>query len=186
MTMEESNGQKAEKHRNAEQQLATAMEICELVAQGYTLKSACESKAVTDRTFRRWRSELSAVSAAYKRAMDEYEQGLQDRLKRKAELGLEKLVEGYTWERKRATYKPDPKNPGQGKLVEEQIETRDVRPNAAAVFFVLTNTNPLQWRHRQDVRQLNVNQVDDGVDLSKLSPEELEAYEQLLLKAAGG
>lgn len=174
------------KHGTLEEKMEVTSEICEYVEQGYTLESACKAAGITGRTFRTWRTEISAISDSYEIARAKWKEAQRADLQQKAEQGLEKLLTGYTLRSVR--YKPSTGPNGEVQTgAPVYVDTKEVGPHPAAVFFMLTNGDPASWKHRQDVRTTHLGGMPTGdLDLTNLSDEELEQYEALISKAQGG
>lgn len=142
-----------------EDKVRLAESICSLYeSQGCTLESACQSVGISDRLFRYWAASNSEISDLYKKAKAKSIEIYWDRLRDKAQTGLELLVEGTTY-----TERKEESGVGATGVISKTTETEvRVLPNPTSVIFALKGEFPDRFSDRSKV-QSTVNLVD-GLD----------------------
>lgn len=133
-----------QKHHSPAERLAVASAICDLYATDQnTIESCCEFNGISYRTFHEWVSEVEEVEELYKKAKAEAVDAKRGRLKQKALTALERHLE--------VTESEEIIN--DGKTITTKV--KKVLPNITAVIFTLKNTDPDNWKEKQDI---DVNQ----------------------------
>lgn len=114
--------------------------------EGLTLSQIAHNIGVADSTFRRWRDEHEAISAAIKRGNAPVDFEVENALLKSA-LGHTKTI------RKPIKVKIEKQKVGEGKIVEEHIEYVEeeiyIPPQVVAQIFWLKNRKPDKWRDKQ-------------------------------------
>ena len=111
----------------------------------YKVEEICEIVKISKDTYYRWLNENPDFSDALKKAETKFLQ----KIKANARKSLNKLVEGYEYEEKSTTYIDD--GSGKQKIKETKTVKKHVSPNAVSVIFALKNTNPEDFKDRQEV-----------------------------------
>lgn len=133
-----------QKHHTPEERLEVATAICELYGTDqYTIESCCENEGIAVRTFTDWVNEVAEVAELYKKAKGEAQDAKRGRLKNKALTALERHLD--------VTESEEIINDGRTVTT----KTKKVLPNITAVIFTLKNTDPDNWKEKQDI---DVNQ----------------------------
>lgn len=152
------------KKMSRKQRLKKAEKICSVYATGeYSVKASSEANGVSERTFHAWVKKHDEIAALYAAAQRMAEKKYLKRLKHKAKTALEKRVEGYTikLQKQKWEYTFDRQ---QGKnvrrLVATEVAEKEVLPNMSAIIFALKNTDPDNFKDKQEVK---VEQVNTGV-----------------------
>lgn len=166
-------GERAPQH-SKEEKIELAMAVCALYeSQGCTLESACKSVGMSDRLFRYWVATVSEVSELYKKAKTKSVEIYWDRLRDKAQDGLEKLVSGFD---ERQTVVEDVYwqgvaciDPETGKTAKKTKETKaHVAPNVGAVIFALKGEYPDRFADRAKTQStINVIEGLNEIPLEK-------------------
>lgn len=150
------------------EKIALATKICDLYREDtITIVSCCEAFNVSPRTFHYWTKEVTEVADIYKKAKQGQDTVYLDRIKTKARTNLEKLIEGYevTEHREETDFK------GAKRTVDI---TKQIQPSATAVIFALTNTDPDNFKHRQDVKHSGKIEGDGKTYVFKVGNMEIE------------
>lgn len=126
-----------------------------LARDGLSLSQIAHNIGVADSTFRKWRDEHEAISAAIKRGNAPVDLEVENAMLKSA-LGHKETV------RKAIKVKTEKQKVGEGKIVEEHIEYVDeevyIPPQVIAQIFWLKNRRPDKWKEKQAI----------GVDTSAL------------------
>ncbi len=155
-------GQKAPQHSHSEK-IQLAMAVCALYeSQGCTLQSACDSVGVSDRVFRYWVSTIAEVAEIYKKAKERSVEIYWDRLRDKAQDGLERLVNGTVY-----TEIKNESGIGASGAISKTTETEvTVLPNVTAVIFALKGEFPGRFADRKEITGKDGEPIRfDGVSL---------------------
>lgn len=142
-----------------QQKIDKGLKICEKYATGeYTLESCCTSEGVAYRTFNRWITEgkfqIAEVSERYIKACIEKTNAYKTKIKRLAKTALEKKLEGYPVEE--LTYK--------GKRLIKKVKKVHI-PDTAIVIFALSNTDPENFKNRQEIDTRSIDDVNVTLDI---------------------
>lgn len=115
---------------------------------GLSLSQIAHNIGVADSTFRKWRDEHEAISAAIKRGNAPVDLEVENAMLKSA-LGHKETV------RKAIKVKTEKQKVGEGKIVEEHIEYVDeevyIPPQVIAQIFWLKNRRPDRWKEKQIV-----------------------------------
>ncbi len=115
---------------------------------GLSLAQIAHNVGVADSTFRRWKEENEALSAAIKRGNAPVDLEVENAMLKSA-LGHKETV------RKAIKVKTEKQKVGEGKIVEEHIEYVDeevyIPPQVIAQIFWLKNRRPDKWKEKQVV-----------------------------------
>jgi hypothetical protein len=158
--------------RTPEEKLETFKEFCTLYETGdYSVAAVCGQLALPERTFYNWlkeskaelekkeaeRSPVAELAVLFNKAKEQAARKYYRELKRKAKTSLEKLVEGFEVEETKTVFLPTVKEdgtPGQPRVKELVKLKKQILPHTTAVIFALTNTDPGNFKH---TNQLNVS-----------------------------
>lgn len=125
---------------------------------GLSLAQIAHNVGVADSTFRRWKEENEALSAAIKRGNAPVDLEVENAMLKSA-LGHKETV------RKAIKVKTEKQKVGEGKIVEEHIEYVDeevyIPPQVPAQIFWLKNRKPDRWRDKPQPTQ-GTEVQDDG------------------------
>lgn len=141
-------------------------------SDSYTIAEICRNVGISESCFYNWQANNVEFGEALKRAEEER----MNFFAAEAKKSLLKLVQGYTVQEKHtvmvdskevdASGKPKPK------IKEQKIVDKHFQPVTAAVIFTLTNTDPENWKNRQNTELTG----KDGKDLIQAkTDEELDA-----------
>ena len=130
---------------------------------GLSLAQIAHNVGVADSTFRRWKEENEALSAAIKRGNAPVDLEVENAMLKSA-LGHKETV------RKAIKVKTEKQKVGEGKIVEEHIEYVDeevyIPPQVIAQIFWLKNRRPDKWKDK--VEQTVVTEVEDLTPLAEM------------------
>ncbi len=136
--------------------------ICDLFSLGdHTVKDVCKQVNISKDTFYAWKIDKPDFSDRLKKAEDER----QEAFKTMARSGLAKLLDVYEYDEVTTEDGTD----NRGKPVRKVKVTRKfIMPNATAVIFALTNRDPENYKHKQEIKtDINFEGLSDE-DLDKL------------------
>lgn len=130
---------------------------------GLSLAQIAHNVGVADSTFRRWKDENEALSAAIKRGNAPVDLEVENAMLKSA-LGHKETV------RKAIKVKTEKQKVGEGKIVEEHIEYVDeevyIPPQVVAQIFWLKNRRPDKWKDK--IEQTVVTEVEDLTPLAEM------------------
>lgn len=130
---------------------------------GLSLSQIAHNIGVADSTFRKWRDEHEAISAAIKRGNAPVDLEVENAMLKSA-LGHKETV------RKAIKVKTEKQKVGEGKIVEEHIEYVDeevyIPPQVVAQIFWLKNRRPDKWKDK--VEQTVITEVEDLTPLVEM------------------
>lgn len=130
---------------------------------GLSLAQIAHNVGVADSTFRRWKEENEALSAAIKRGNAPVDLEVENAMLKSA-LGHKETV------RKAIKVKTEKQKVGEGKIVEEHIEYVDeevyIPPQVVAQIFWLKNRRPDKWKDK--IEQTVVSEVEDLTPLAEM------------------
>ena len=130
---------------------------------GLSLAQIAHNVGVADSTFRRWKEENEALSAAIKRGNAPVDLEVENAMLKSA-LGHKETV------RKAIKVKTEKQKVGEGKIVEEHIEYVDeevyIPPQVVAQIFWLKNRRPDKWKDK--VEQTVITEVEDLTPLVEM------------------
>lgn len=174
---------KAQRKHNETEKLEIGKRICDLYAEGNTIESCCDTCGISDRAFRNWMESISELAELYKKARQKQSIEYKERLRRKADTALEKLVEGYEYEETEVTGVTITDDNGKKVFVPKGVKkvTKKMQPNITAVIFARTNTN--DPNDPDFVNSRNVQQITGKVEIpamEKLPDELIENFINLI------
>lgn len=130
---------------------------------GLSLAQIAHNVGVADSTFRRWKEENEALSAAIKRGNAPVDLEVENAMLKSA-LGHKETV------RKAIKVKTEKQKVGEGKIVEEHIEYVDeevyIPPQVIAQIFWLKNRRPDKWKDK--IEQTVVTEVEDLTPIAEM------------------
>lgn len=130
---------------------------------GLSLSQIAHNVGVADSTFRKWRDEHEAISAAIKRGNAPVDLEVENAMLKSA-LGHKETV------RKAIKVKTEKQKVGEGKIVEEHIEYVDeevyIPPQVIAQIFWLKNRRPDKWKDK--IEQTVVTEVEDLTPVAEM------------------
>lgn len=130
---------------------------------GLSLSQIAHNVGVADSTFRKWRDEHEAISAAIKRGNAPVDLEVENAMLKSA-LGHKETV------RKAIKVKTEKQKVGEGKIVEEHIEYVDeevyIPPQVIAQIFWLKNRRPDKWKDK--IEQTVVTEVEDLTPIAEM------------------
>ena len=130
---------------------------------GLSLAQIAHNVGVADSTFRKWRDEHEAISAAIKKGNAPVDLEVENAMLKSA-LGHKETV------RKAIKVKIEKQKVGEGKIVEEHIEYVDeevyIPPQVVAQIFWLKNRRPDKWKDK--VEQTVITEVEDLTPLVEM------------------
>lgn len=130
---------------------------------GLSLAQIAHNCGVADSTFRRWKDENEAISAAIKRGNAPVDLEVENAMLKSA-LGHKETV------RKAIKVKVEKQMVGKGKIVEEHVEYVDeeiyIPPQVVAQIFWLKNRRPDKWKDK--IEQTVVTEVEDLTPLAEM------------------
>ena len=130
---------------------------------GLSLSQIAHNVGVADSTFRKWRDEHEAISAAIKIGNAPVDLEVENAMLKSA-LGHKETV------RKAIKVKTEKQKVGEGKIVEEHIEYVDeevyIPPQVVAQIFWLKNRRPDKWKDK--VEQTVITEVEDLTPLVEM------------------
>lgn len=171
------------------QKIAKAEKICDLYATGeVTLASACKRyKVSSDNTFYKWRAEITEVAELYKNAQARADEVYNERVKKKAKTALEMRLEGYFVDEVETTEKQSPNGRTEYKVT--KTKRRYIPPSDTLTQVALYNRDPEDWKDKRSIEHSGPKggpiEHTEKPDISKLTDEQLEAYEAMLEQAGG-
>lgn len=132
----------------------TAKQICKLIEKdSYTISEICEKVNIGVSTYYQWREAHPQFLESVKIAQENRKKGFAE-LARKS---LKKLVEGFEYEEVKTEEE-------EGLEVRRTVVKKTVKPDTAAVIFTLCNTDPENWKNRQ-----NTDLTTGGDKLNKVT-----------------
>lgn len=162
-------GAPAPQHTEKEK-IALSEKVCELYeTQNATIESCCEAIGISDGSFRLWCRQIAEIGERYKKAKELSVELYWDRLRDKAQRGLERLVEGTTYTEIRRENGEGPKGPIT-KTVEAEVV---IMPNPISVIFALKGEFPDRFVER--TRSDATVTISNG---GELSAEQFEALKK--------
>lgn len=135
-----------------------------LSRNGFTEKEISDKLKITEKTLNNWKNKypdfLQSIKEGKNKIIDKIEHALY-----KSALGYEaREAEGYMSE---------------GKFIPQTIKVKHVSANVTAQIFSLKNLKPEKWRDKKEI----IQEIPLPVyDFSKLSTEELKAWERMMEK----
>ena len=143
-------------------------DICKLIeSDDYTQKEICKRVGINEDTFADWRRDHSDFSDAVKKADKKRLQFFAV----EARKGTLKKIQGYDYEESHVVMTPGTEE-GKGKIKEQKKIKKHVPPDTTLLMYVLNNTDPTNFRHKEHMEHTG----KDGKDLiPSLSDEELLA-----------
>lgn len=150
------------KHHTEEEKLKVVQDICRQYSEGsFTISSCCSAQGISDRTFYYWCEESSEIAGLYKKAQDACAEVYKGQLREKARTSLDKLVEGYT-----VTEVRHEKTDSDGFLIDKTVTiTKHIAPNPTAVIFALTNADPTNFKHKQEMDVTSKGNAITGINM---------------------
>lgn len=124
--------------------------ICERIRQGDSNLLACKAVGINPDTFYDWKKEKPDFCEQIKKARDEFQATITNRL----EATLWKRAMGYEVSETETEYTTD-KN-GTRRIKAQKTKTKQIQPDTAALIFALTNVAPNKWVNKQKVETSNV------------------------------
>lgn len=127
-------------------------EICKLIrSDSYTIAEICRLTGISEETFYVWKKEKSEFSESIKKAEEDRRQFFAVEAKK----SLLKKIQGYmVKEKKIVTSYPvckEEEGAKRKRVVKEQSVTEKYfQPDTAAIIFTLCNTDPDNWKNRQN------------------------------------
>ncbi|MDE6370431.1 MAG: hypothetical protein K2K92_02955 [Duncaniella sp.] len=142
--------------------------ICDYLSKGkYSYAQISRKVGIHPDTFTDWLN----LHPEFREAVEVAKQTYLDSLSIKARCALEKRVEGFYAPETR-TVKRKLKGESEMTVIEETVTDKYVAPDTTAIIFVLTNTDPENWKNRHSAEVTG----KDGKDLLELkTDEELDA-----------
>ena len=127
-----------------------AKRLCQHLAEGESVWSACRKEKICKDTFYRWTKTKPDFAAA---AAEAREKGY-ERVGEIANQTLIKLLTGYDVVEERTVTVDTGKKDENGKPITRVKEytktTKHIQPNAAVVIFTLCNRDPEHWKNRRE------------------------------------
>lgn len=172
--MAKEKGNSEPKYTDADK-ILLGSEVCRLYeSQNCTLESACKSVGISDRLFRYWCASLSELSESYKKAKSKSVEIYWDRLREKAQTGLEILVEGLTYTETK--YESGVTSTGSiSKTTETEVK---VLPNPTSVIFALKGEFPDRFSDKVKT-DATVNLVSNGGEMTDAQFAALKAASEI-------
>lgn len=151
--------------------------ICKLIeSDDYTQREICKQVGINVDTFHDWRNNKPEFSEAIEKA----DKKRLEKFKAVARNSMMKKIGGYEFEEKHITMLPDSK--GKPKIKEQKTIKKHVPPDSNLLMYVLNNTDPENFRHKEHREHTG----KDGKDLiPDLSDEELLARINKITKPTG-
>lgn len=142
--------------------------ICEYLSKGkYSQAQVSRKVGIHPTTFTDWLN----IHPEFREAVEEAKQAYLDSLSIKARCALEKKIEGF-YAPETKTVKRKLKGESEMTVIEETVTDKYVAPDTTAIIFVLTNTDPENWKNRHSAEVTG----KDGKDLLEMkTDEELDA-----------
>lgn len=150
--------------------------LCAQIAKGANERQACKAVGLGKTAFYDYINKDADFADAIKQARKEAQQWEAEEMITAAKKSLRVLIEGMEYEEKKTVYISNPNNPDAPRIKEMTVTKKRVMPNAAAVFFALTNRDPENWKNRTS-SEVTADVKSDGksrLSLGKLSDELLE------------
>ncbi|TGE08268.1 phBC6A51 family helix-turn-helix protein [Hymenobacter fodinae] len=123
-----------------------AEQIVSLFASGdYKIADICKQVGIAESTYYKWKTDKSEFSESIKNAQD----ARLEAFKGMARSGLAKLLDVYTVEESVVEYVDN--GQGKPKIKGRKVTQRVFMPNAAAIIFTLKNTDPDNWKDKQEI-----------------------------------
>lgn len=150
--------------------------ICNLYASNtFSIASCCESVGISDRLFRYWIETSGEFSDLYKKAKAKSVEIYWDRLREKAQTGLERLVEGETY----TETKHEVGVTSTGSINKTTETEVTVLPNPTSVIFALKGEYPERFVERQDITSKG-KEIGQS-PFANMTPERQAEYLRLLI-----
>jgi len=135
--------------------------ICELIGtDSYTIVEICNIVGINEATYHRWKSTKSDFCKSIKKAQDNFKELITSEAKK----SLVKLIKGYTVQEKRVVTADTGKRDENGKPIikvkEHTVTDKHYQPATAAVIFALINTDPDNWKNKQNSEITGANGSD--------------------------
>lgn len=128
-------------------------QICDELATGHhTIADTCKKVGITESTFYHWKETKSEFLEAIKEA----EAKRLESFKNMAISGLATLLTKHEVTEEKTEFEKD-ENTGLPTPVKTVKTRKTLLPNPTAVIFTLTNRDPDNWKHKQ-----NVDHTSDG------------------------
>lgn len=128
---------------------------------GATKKSLCDAIAISDETLRRWENGNGELNVALMESIKNAKKIFRLNRNKAVVNSLFKRATGYTARRTKTEMKP--KN-GQPQIAKQIVEEYDVPPDTGAAIFILTNTDPDNWKNKQYVDSRETKETKIKVD----------------------
>lgn len=120
--------------------------ICDELSTGnHTIADTCKKVGVSESQFYDWKKNKAEFSEALKRIEELRLLAFKDM----AKSGLAKLLDVFEYEEVSTDYEND--KTGKPKVKAQKRVKKFIMPNPTAVIFTLTNQDPTNWKHRQNV-----------------------------------
>lgn len=141
-------------------------DICKLIeSDDYTQREICKRVGINEDTFTDWKQDHSDFSDAIKKADKKRLQFFAV----EARKGTLRKIQGYDYEESHIVMTPGTKE-GKGKIKEQKKIKKHVPPDTTLLMYVLNNTDPNNFRHKEHMEHTG----RDGKDLvPSLSDKEL-------------
>ena len=121
-------------------------QICKLIEEDtYTIPEICKNVGIAERTFHKWKNEISEFSEAIEQAT----KNRNEKFAQTARKSLLKKISGFDVTETKITHTRDKKT---GEMVEKEVvkTTKRIIPDTSALIFALTNTDSSNWSTRTD------------------------------------
>jgi hypothetical protein len=152
--------------------------VCDVyAASNSTLTNCCEALGISERLFRYWMDGNVDFSELYKKAKERSTEIYWDRLREKAQTGLERLVSGETYTETRNEVMVGEKGTTTKNVDAEVI----VMPNPTSVIFALKGEYPERFTDRHQ----HSAEVSTTLKLDTLTLDEKLKMIEILNKANG-
>lgn len=156
-----------------------AQQIFDLIAKGeHTDRDVCLQVGITPQTFIEWKN----TKADFAELIEEAYVERQAAFAKMARSGLAKLIDVYEYEEVTTEALTDSR--GRTRIIRNaKTVTKKIMPNVNAVIFALTNAEPERFKNLQSLKVDHTtkgDKINQGIDLSKLSFDELTTLEKLI------
>lgn len=187
------NAGRPEKYKPAMNKTAKLMAEC-----GWTDKKIAEGLQIHIDTLIQWRSKYPKFSEAIHTGRYNTPASVVKSLGLRARgIRFAETTEVWAEETTRYAMVPDPEKPGELKevkvivprqIIETKVVKKFIPPDVTAIKYVLNNRDPEHWKDASHIDHTTGgrNLANDGMDLSKLTDEEVAILAALELKAKGG
>lgn len=158
-----------------EEKILISNQVCDLYAsQNATLESCCNAVGIPRNTFYYWCSQIEQIGQSYKKAKEKSVSIYWDRLREKAQTGLEILVEGQTYTETRREVGVTSTG-----AIDKTTETEvTVLPNPTSVIFALKGEFPDRFADRG---KTDITSNGKEIGQSPFSTLPIEKQEEILL-----